>query len=501
MLVIAQAAALALALVPSEPEPADQPRLRMRAEIGGVALGGYALDEVQTPSERSRALSARLRLGAELTLGRWLLQGEVDVIEGQVAGDLSRVGTVRGTDTFRVRRDRYDGLYGFAPRVLSVRLDTPYGRLLLGQTTSDWGLGVVANSGRDPEGFGAAAGGSIVDRIGFGTKPFRALETLPKVLQDTVVGLSADLVFRDDNAFLPDGDLAVGGGLFLRAESEALTFGVLQSIRLQRDRADLTDPGGVPRQLRASVTDAFVRVRPLGARDDWNLALSAEGATVQGWTDRPSFEATASGGAAISSVGAVLRAEVAHADDLLLRLELGLASGDSDSYDARVQSFAFSSAYRVGLILFQEVLPMRTARMVDRVADPGLVGTAAPGLRFAVNQGAVSNAAYLYPTLRVRVAPSTELRLGWLAAASPAGLTDLYQSARAGGWARGPSGRAVGPSWLGQEALAGLRLHFPLELISVDAELDGSIFIPGPELAQTGVGPIGLGRVALSISR
>lgn len=473
-------------------------KIALEAGLAASAMGNFLLDETGLASERRQELTARLRLGGTFERGDLRLVAELDLIEGQVAGDLSSVGTVRGTDTFALRRDRLQGFFGFTPRALYLRATTPYGVLTAGQQTSDWGLGLVANAGRDSEGFGAATGGSIVDRIGFGTRPLKNVEGLPEILRATVVAASADLVFRDDNAALVSGDIAGGGSLALRWEAEGVQFGALQSIRVQRDRYDAADPGGIPRALTVFLSDAFLSARLFGSEEAWALSASGEVALANGQTTRPVFEATVIDGALIQSLGGVARFELSYADQFLLRLEAGQASGDGDPYDARVNGFSFNSAYRVGLILFPQVLPLRTARAIDRLANPELVGTPPPSLRFAVNQGAVTNSRYLYPTLRWKFLTPLELRIGYLLAGSSSQLVDAYRTVKVGGYPVGPNGTPTGETLLGQEFLVGLRGKFPLGLGTLRAELEASVFLPGSQLSSAGVGTIGLVRGAVT---
>ncbi len=486
------------ARTPQRADAEDADKVALEASLGGSSLGNFLLDETGVLSQRRHEMDARLRFGGTFERGDLRLVAEIDLIEGQVAGDLRSVGTVRGTDTFALRRDRLQGFFGFAPRALYLRATTPYGVLTAGQQTSDWGLGLVSSSGRDSEAFGAASGGNIVDRVGFGTRPLKTAEGLPEILRETIVAASADLVFRDDNASLVSGDIAGGGSFALKWEAEGIRFGVLQGIRVQRDRYDAADPGGVPRTLTVFLTDAFLDARLFGSEKAWALSASGEVALANGQTTRPVFEATFIDGAQIQGLGGAARIELSYTDQFLLRLEAGQASGDGDPYDARVNSFSFNSAYRVGLILFSQVLPLRTARSIDRIADPALVGTPPPSLRFAVNQGAVTNSRYLYPTLRWKFLDPLELRAGYLLAGSSSQLVDAYRTVKAGGYPVGPNGTPTGETLLGQEFLLGLRGRLPLGIGTLRAELEASVFLPGSQLSSAGIGTIGLVRGAVT---
>lgn len=466
-----------------------------------VTMTEFPLDAAQTPLDRTTFLEARLRIGAEYSRGDLQFVGEIDVVDGQVAGDLTDVGTSRGTDTFARRRDRLDGYYGFTPRALYLRMNTRYGVWSLGQQTPDWGLGLVANAGRDGEGFGLARGSGHVTRAGFGTRPLSSVSDLPPLLRNAIVAASIDLVYRDDVASLWDGDLAGGAGLAVRLEDEAWSMGVLASGRLQLDRSDISDPGGERRGVQAVVVDAYARGLVLGDRQGWFLSVGGEFALTRGHTDRSVLEATREQGAAIAGAGALARVEVGEGSSVLARLEAGWASGDDDPYDDVSRNFGFSTSNRVGLLLFPQVLPMATARSVDRAANPALVQRPAPGLRSLVNQGTVSNALYIYPTVRVRVIEPLELRAGYLLAATSGEWIDPFLTARAGGYALGPAGQRTGSTLLGQELLAAARSRWPVLGGEVEAVVEGALLFPGPTLTALGMTESWLLRAGLTLRR
>lgn len=478
---------------------AADPRLSASLATDLVTLGDFPLDELGTPLDRTAYLDARLRLRFEAETGAWRWRGELDVVDGQIAGGLSSIGLVLGADTFDRRRDRLDGPFAFTPRELRVEVDTPLGRLSLGQDVPTWGLGMLVNGGREEAEFGRARGGNSVSRVAFATRPLAGLEA-PRLVRELIVAAAGDLVFRDDQAFIALGDLAGGASVALFGADAETSLGVLGAFRGQRDRALPSDPGGARRTLDVFIVDAFARQQVLGdASSTVGLELGLEGAMTLGYTDRLVVEATAASGASIRGLGALARAELRVGDALHARLEAGLASGDDDPYDATVRTFAFNTAHPVGLVLFSQVLPMITARAADRLASPDLRDLAPPGLRSAVNQGTVSGARYLYPSVRIQVFAPLELRLGYLLAGTTGAFADVYQSARAGGYAAAPGGGRGGQALLGHELLAGLRLRLPLDPVTVLVGLDAAAFLPGPTLAAIGIDTVGLVRTAFQL--
>lgn len=464
-----------------------------------VTLGDFSVDALGTRAERTAYLDARLRLRGEARVDAWRFVGELDVVDGQVAGALSPVGTVLGVDTFDRRRDRLDGPFAITPRELRVELDTSIGRFSLGQDVPTWGLGMLVNGGWEDAEFGRARGGNVVSRLAFATRPLSGLDA-PRLVRDVVVAAAGDFVFRDDQAFVLLGDLAGGASLAVFGTDGDTTLGVLGALRAQRDRSAASDPGGARRTLDVVAVDAFARHQLIGdAKAPVALELGLEGAVTLGHTDRLVLESTAVGGASVQGLGALARAELRVYDWLHARLEAGLASGDDDPYDATVRTFSFNTAHPVGLVLFSQVLPMVTARAADRVASPALRDRAPPGLRSSVNQGTVSAARYLYPTVRLQVAEPLELRLGYLLAGASGAFTDVYRTAEAGGYASAPGGGRAREALLGQEFLVGLRLRVPLDPVTLLAGLDATAFVPGPTLASIGVGTIGLVRTSLQV--
>jgi hypothetical protein len=87
--------------------------------------------------------------------------------------------------------------------------------------------------------------------------------------------------------------------------------------------------------------------------------------------------------------------------------------------------------YKVGLILFDEVLMFQSQNAARRLADPKLLGAPLPGLDLLPTEGAVTNALYLKPTLRwkPRVLGGTLRFVGSaLFARAPQAVIDPYQA-------------------------------------------------------------------------
>ena len=112
------------------------------------------------------------------------------------------------------------GLRIVDPRELYLEWTLRYGQLRLGQMSFTWGQGLLANDGNNMDRFGDMkfgndGDGSIQERILFGTKPLARRGGPGK---DVIFALGADLIFRDPNANLVEGDLAGQGFLVVRWE-------------------------------------------------------------------------------------------------------------------------------------------------------------------------------------------------------------------------------------------------------------------------------------------
>ena len=138
------------------------------------------------------------------------------------------------------------------------------------------------------------------------------------------------------------------------------------------------------------------------------------------------------------------------------------ASGDNDPRDSTIRQFTFNQSYTVGLVLFKHVLPLISARSIDRLADPDLLDVPPYALRFTVNQGAVRNAAYAYPNVRWHMTEQWAVRFAYLYAQRAADAVDPYQSAIAGGYNTAVGGGQPGGRELGHEIDAAIDFKYRL---------------------------------------
>lgn len=446
-------------------------------------LSNFDVDALGTQHGQEAALLTRLRAGAFYQpIEALRLTVEAEALSGVAAGDLTDLGLAVGDDTHRRRRDVTFGTTEARLRQAWLRYDTPVGRLMLGQQSFLWGTGMLAHDGATAPDFGDAQQGNLVYRAAFATQP----DTTTRVF------VAGDLVASDDNADYTLGDRAYGAAVGLRWDpSPRLGAGLLTSWRAQTDREDPRRPGDARSRVDVLTGDLYLKWQ---ASSD--LTLESETAITAGTTTRPYLEETRGERSDVRALGALLRAAHERADwRLTTKLDVGFASGDNDPRDADAHAFSFNSDFGAGLVLFDHVLPLMTARAADRVVDPTLLDRAPAGLRFTVNQGAVTNAVFVHPRVVWRPRDFLDLRAGWMPAWAPADVADVYASARAGGFNTTPGGRSGGGRFYGQELEAAARARVGLVgSLVAQAGVEAGVFLPGSVFDGVDLGTVSVVR-------
>jgi hypothetical protein len=370
----------------------------------------YLLDGSGTRLGQERWMEHRLRLTPKLIEQDQIeVQASFDVVSGLVAGDLAP----RFQDLGWQGRSVRDGIHasGFDFRHLFVKFRLPFGVFEFGQMPNDWGMGMFINGGNQVEGadFGDIRFGDIVERVLFATRPFGFLGPRSEIAQHVALALAADVVYRDRYANLITSNPS---GLF--NESAGLHWGDVASevvaalvwdpspdtragIYVARRWQQYAAGGG---SLHTWLFDLHARVLfPL----EWlggTLSLEAEAAERYGnTTHSPNLSALFR--TQIAQQGAAARALLSRGT-WEAELEAGYASGDSNPFDDTDTAFQFSRDFKVGLVLFDELLQFQTQNAARRLADPRMSARPPPGVDLLPSEGAVVNALYLKPTLRWR---------------------------------------------------------------------------------------------------
>ena len=459
-------------------------------------VSDFALDEDGLANPVGQWAEHRVRLSPAFAWGRFGARIELDLVEGQVLGDHEDLYPA-GSRLDRRAEDHGRGFHGFLLREAYAQAITPIGLVRVGQMTSSYGLGVLANTGiEDDERFGVRRYGDVVDRALLALKPFRPLTGANKWGDYLTVVASGDMVYRDENADFRDGDRAwqANGGLFW--SHPRYTNGAIFTFRTQEDHDGDTLEAFV---LNLNGQNEYALTTMAGTGDevgrqvpDLALSLDYEAIWLQGHTDRFQQAGTEEG-LELDSFGAVGRLNLAlHSVGLEAELEVGYASGDNNAHDDTSHSFFFDPDYNVGLVFFDEMLPHITARAAEIASDPSNVAVPAKGLDLVSSQERVTNVLYYFPQARWTWEPAThyiedvKVLLGALLLTTPARFTHSYYTFRNGGSAANHLGRSVDSNFLGTELLAGVRTTLEIwpEHLGLTLHLDQSYFLPGNALAD-----------------
>jgi len=161
-----------------------------------------------------------------------------------------------------------------------------------------------------------------------------------------------------------------------------------------------------------------------------------------------------------------------------VRVEGGYASGDADNNDNRIGRFTFDPDYRVGLIIFQELLGWSTARAAVIASHPDLVGQPQDGVDLLATNGSVSGASYIYPSISWSPLTWLDVRLAVLIAQATSDVVSPFETKRRGRPASYRGGSATNRD-LGFEIDLGVYGRFNLDYFQLRAGVEGAYCIPG----------------------
>lgn len=451
-------------------------QLRMRY----IHLEDFALDDLGTTHGQEDYGTMRVRLSPRFNLGKgWRIVLEGDFLDGVIAGDTTQVGNGflgRGDGGFRqdwLNRHSAIRVDGAELRKAYVEWRSDIGLFRLGQMSSSWGMGLLANGGDEPGSvFSDMRGGDLVERFLYATQPLRLFmdDDLGKAL---VVGLAGDLVYRDENASLIDGDLAWQGVLSVSWRPGGWDLGVYVAWRSQTDRDGDS--------LEAVAIDVAGGIdQKLG---DLNLRAQAEAVWVTGTTDRARFDG-APETLDIASFGAAALVGLGYPDaGLDASFEFGYASGDNHRGDGTLRAFTFDANHQVGMVLFEDVLGRGSVRALDRASDPGLSGEPPKGYESIPTGGGITNVWYINPVIRYRPISIIGLEAGLVWATTDAELSDAYATAANGGFNANSYGRPGASGSLGVELDTGVALEMAVsDVIGFRVGAQCGVLFPGEAL-------------------
>lgn len=456
----------------------------VRLAYGGTTLFPFDADRTSYPIA---PLETRVRVSPEIHLGGLGLIAEADAATGAILGipPQSLVGDRQPVPPIR------------ALELRKVYLEYKWasGAFRVGQQTSHWGLGLLANDGgMDPTAgdFGMQHFGNLTYRALLVARPlfgrggaFRAFET----------ALAADLIVRDNFGEFAKGDRAFQGVIAVRFNKDPENnFGVYAVYRNQRN-INVTDGG---KSTDAVVLDfagrwQFMKRRNAEFKVGWEL-VGITGTTTQARNENADLLKLGQLGAALKSSLRVGRTTIF--------LDGGYASGDHNAADDRIENFRFDRDYKVGLILFDQVMAYQTGRGGVRASDPALVGIAPEGADLLGTAGSITGAWYLYPRVKIAMSDWLDAYGGPLFAFSTAKLTDPFNTRITGGTPVNALGGT--PGWyLGTELDLGAQARIkPIPELVISITAEGGLFLPGDayNLPTGGVmSPVGFGRLRLGV--
>ncbi|MCR9166433.1 MAG: hypothetical protein ACE37F_34995 [Nannocystaceae bacterium] len=460
------------------------PGVQIRTHMGAVSP--FRVDAEGNELGEGFTLGGRVRWRPELGFGPGKsvrLVGMLDVANGRWAPATSPDPIARdiidnGQPPIATGLDQ--GLGVVDPRELYLEWTSDYGVLRVGQQAFGWGLGLVANDGNNMDRFGDMkfgndGDGSIVERLLFATKP---LASTSSAARDLVVALGADLVYRDPNADLAEGDLAGQGIFVLRWEprkSPGAYIGGYVAYRHQRSADDGDDIEGDD-QLRVVVGDIAGRgYRCLTPK----LALlgAFEGVIVGG---RTTFARGEHASHRVLQGGLAARGFVGDPTGWLAGLDAGWFSGDANPDDDRQNGFEAAPGYTAGLLLFPYIRGWQSARSARRAEDPLLAGEPPNGVQYLPTEGRVGNVLFVQPKARWAIAERFELWGGPLLAASSAAMLDPLAARLAGGAPSNAFEAEVDSRFLATELDLGIRTHYGFRGVWLQAGVQGGVLFPGP---------------------
>jgi len=393
----------------------------------------------------------------------------------------------------------------FQPRKFYLQWRTPIGLIRAGHQLSNWGLGLISNSGTEGrnELFSQRENGDAVERFLFVTAPF-ALASKKTAARNFRIGLGFDLIYKDENASLPEGDLAFQyfGSLLYQAENwelgtfiiyrdqtdgEGTSLEALAPSRIGTAPDPISNVGsGTPGSLNALVLDIYARLSLPVIDDDLLVLAALEAAYITGHTTR-TRPWNSPDGVDISAFGFVADIGVhIRPIETSIQLKLGYASGDSDLDDGTLNRFRFDPDFNVGLIYFDHYLAGMTAAAIDRARNAEHAAVPPDGLAGFPTDGAAENTFFLAPVVTYGGDPGPAMQAMFILLWSASPMVSPYETFAAGGEPRGYRGADTG-----SENYAGLEVDFAImyridiaQVVTLELKGEAGVFYPGSVFAD-----------------
>ncbi len=389
----------------------------------------------------------------------WGLHLATDVASGTVVGrygDGDLAGDRRPSDSF----DAVAPLAMYAAADYKGKIG-----LRVGQMTSNWGTGMLANDGmqafdkRYDAWFTLPGTGDRVNRALFFVRPWAGTSSN---LRGLVVMGAADRVVQDDvqwpqtdsirAAWSPNtidkAEQVIGAARMYLAKEQWV--GLYYVYRTQ-NHAD-----GKKLDVHAFDAAADLDMRPK-TRDGYGdgLWLRAEYVLLSGTTtlapspEYPEHDVNQTGFTALARYDSgKLRAE----------LDLNFATGDATTDDKTIRNFKNDPNAQMGLVLFRRVLAWQSARARLTASDPLYVGEPNEDLERLATAGSVTNTLSIFPKIGYEVTDGLSIYGGALLAWALADPLDPFHTrTKGGGTARNYLDAKPADSMYGIELDVGVR--------------------------------------------
>ena len=354
----------------------------------------------------------------------------------------------------------------FNPRQFYLEIKPSFNIFRIRQISSHWGMGILANDGSHDPAFGAVFGGDIVERFLFATKPFYKLPG--EALKNTTLAVAADLVYDDITAKLYKGDLAWQAVVALRWEYKKQAAGFYFVYRNQKK-----DDG---RKLEAYVFDWYLRLA-VDFRSGLEGYIEGEAVFMSGETNF-AYSVQHPDGYDVRQLGGAARIGLKWLDYLHFRIDGGVSSGDANLYDGAMRQLTMDPNFKVGLILFPEVLGWQSARAATVAGSPALTGVENPGIDMLPTNGGVSGAFFVNPIITGKPVKWLELKAGCVIARTTSYLVSAWEQKNRG-HAAGYLGGSAKNKDLGVELDAAAWFTIPVKYVSMKLGVEGGYFWAG----------------------
>lgn len=397
------------------------------------------------------------------------LKVDLDILDGVVWGDNDAVASTpifAGSPSSTSRDGNRVDTIGV--RRAWVELNVPVGILRVGRQPSQWGMGLLANAGDGLDAdFGEYRRGSTVDRALFATRPLELAKTImgsehpksPLVLAVAYDQLVSDAIHDRDPDLErscescapqilladPRDDVKEWVGVLLwkddhariLEENDIVQAGVYTVYRTQHST-----------KSKVLVVDGHIKLRigPAGLESEL-LWISGKSSALSGSNPKD-----------VSIKGGVVRGGY-YRSLYDAELEIGYAPGDTEPLDKKFTGYPLHADYNVGLLLYEEVLAARTARVWGQEA------------RGLWSNGGVYNSRYIQPKMRYRPIEGLTLIGAFLWARANVDNAAV--------WAENQKPRQSSDLNLGWEIDAAARYDFAGH---AHIKLEGGVFFPGKAL-------------------